>query len=504
MLGPFALERNYLKIDEIAKGSIENYVQQKCKRDPARRTDLTTSATFYTPDIINSIKSIQPTNHVTAASSSRPLVPPLVQSPATTSRDPRVERVQLAVRRFHVQKILHRPPPLPAHSRPAALRALPLQMIPVLVLAILPLARLAPHVLQRPRPSHRTGAGGRRVAPRSTPRVHHHHPGRDGDGRKLERRHGLGGWDRVPVQRRQVVVIAALARVGRAHPRRHVIVVGHVGRDPLGAHRVEGHGTVAERGSRVAAVHRGPGSRLFRVETGIHPRIQHSDVAHVATEFLLPECARIEVESGVNEPRLPGPSSCWCGYYLPLTVLHDLRSWWNAFQSILEEKREEDHFPRGTFMPMSPLVHFSFPSAAHTFFTSSSSSFFSSSSGKRETTSPPETNPVAGFVGILFSSFFHEEWGGEGEREVRGSWIADRRRLCSTEYSERVRTRRVLVERLRLSLRNDPLLLAGLKLHLPTTRLFYDSSLRIYVRENRRSSTTYVIILMRSCLRDNR
>lgn len=119
---------------------------------------------------------------------------------------------------------------------------------------------------------------------------------------------------------------------------------------------------------------------------------------------------------------------------------------------------------------------------------------------------PPETNPVAGSVGILFSSFFSRRKmrGEEGEREVRGSWIADRRRLCSTEYSERVRTRRVLVERLRLSLRNDPLLLAGLKLHLPTTRLFYDSSLRIYVRENRRSSTTYVIILMRSCLRDNR
>lgn len=74
---------------------------------------------------------------------------------------------------------------------------------------------------------------------------------------------------------------------------------------------------------------------------------------------------------------------------------------------------------------------------------------------------------------FLFFSFVLRNREG---REIRGSWIADRRRLCSTEYSERVRTRRVLVERLRLSLRNDPLLLAGLKLHLPTTRLLYDSS----------------------------
>lgn len=166
-----------------------------------------------------------PTNHVTAASSSRPLVPPLILGlPAATSPNPRVERVQLvhAVRRFHVQKILHRPPPLPAHT--PVLRALPLQMIPVLVLIILPLARLAPHILQRPRPSHRAGAGGRLAvapaqrgrAPRSTPRVHHHHPRRDSDGRQLERGHGLGGWHRVPVQRRQVVVVAALVRVRRA------------------------------------------------------------------------------------------------------------------------------------------------------------------------------------------------------------------------------------------------------------------------------------------------
>lgn len=110
---------------------------------------------------------------------------------------------------------------------------------------------------------------------------------------------------------------------------------------------------------------------------------------------------------------------------------------------------------------------------------------------------PPRNEPCGWFRRNSLLFFFSRRMGGEGEREVRGSWIADRRRLCSTEYSERVRTRRVLVERLRLSLRNDPLLLAGLKLHLPTTRLFYDSSLRIYVRENRRSSTTYVIILMR-------
>lgn len=82
-----------------------------------------------------------------------------------------------------------------------------------------------------------------------------------------------------------------------------------------------------------------------------------------------------------------------------------------------------------------------------------------------------ETN-VDGFAGFFFSFVLRNREG----REIRGSWIADRRRLCSTEYSERVRTRRVLVERLRLSLRNDPLLLAGLKLHLPTTRLLYDSS----------------------------
>lgn len=108
--------------------------------------------------------------------------------------------------------------------------------------------------------------------------------------------------------------------------------------------------------------------------------------------------------------------------------------------------------------------------------------------GKRRP--PPRNEPCGWFRRNSLLFFFSRRMGGEGEREVRGSWIADRRRLCSTEYSERVRTRRVLVERLRLSLRNDPLLLAGLKLHLPTTRLFYDSSLRIYVRENRRSSTT--------------
>lgn len=125
--------------------------------------------------------------------------------------------------------------------------------------------------------------------------------------------------------------------------------------------------------------------------------------------------------------------------------------------------------------------------------------------GQKGNDVPPRNEPCGWFRRNSLLFFFSRRMGGgEGEREVRGSWIADRRRLCSTEYSERVRTRRVLVERLRLSLRNDPLLLAGLKLHLPTTRLFYDSSLRIYVRENRRSSTTYVIILMRSCLRDNR
>lgn len=95
---------------------------------------------------------------------------------------------------------------------------------------------------------------------------------------------------------------------------------------------------------------------------------------------------------------------------------------------------------------------------------------------------------------MLFSFFFLRNGGG---REIGGSWIADRRRLCSTEYSERVRTRRVLVERLRLSLRNDPLLLAGLKLHLPTTRLLYDSSptyIRLGVRGAKREQAPTLLV----------
>lgn len=77
-------------------------------------------------------------------------------------------------------------------------------------------------------------------------------------------------------------------------------------RHPL-SHGVYRHRTITERGPPgrwMAAIHRWPGTGLFEIETRIHPRIQHSDVAHIArhdlflTEFFRDRCvSRLKVAS---------------------------------------------------------------------------------------------------------------------------------------------------------------------------------------------------------------
>ena len=248
------------------------------------------------------------TNHITAASSPRFLVSPLVRLSATSANP--FERVQLALLgRFRIQKILHRPSDLPA--RAATLRALPLKMIPVFVVIVLPLAHLAPDVFQGPRSAYRARARRHAASTESTgafgpaSRLHHHHSRRNSHRWHLKWRHRLRRRHRVPIQRRQIIIVASLVRIRRADSGWNVIVVGYVRRHPLG-HGVHRHRTVTERGPPgrwMAAIHRWPGTGLFEIETRIHPRIQHSDVAHIArhdhlTEFFGDSCvSRLKVAS---------------------------------------------------------------------------------------------------------------------------------------------------------------------------------------------------------------
>lgn len=119
------------------------------------------------------------THHVATASSRRLVVPSLLGLPAKLA-DP-LEGVERAFLRVDVQQVLHGSAYLSA--RVYALRAAPLQMIAVLVVIIVPLAHLAPDILQRPGPTngarawrHASGEATRALG--SSPGSFHHHHAR--------------------------------------------------------------------------------------------------------------------------------------------------------------------------------------------------------------------------------------------------------------------------------------------------------------------------------------
>lgn len=123
------------------------------------------------------------THHIATASLPRLIVPPLLGSSADFA-DP-LEGVQRTFLCINIQQILHRSTNLPAYVH--ALRAIPLQMIAVLVVIVVPLAHFAPDVLQGPGSADGAGAGWHAAPGEASGALgssswpfHHHHARRRG------------------------------------------------------------------------------------------------------------------------------------------------------------------------------------------------------------------------------------------------------------------------------------------------------------------------------------
>lgn len=187
---------------------------------------------------------------------------------------------------------------------------------------------------------------------------------------------------------------------------------------------------------------------------------------------------------------------------------------WSSFQSILEKREEEveenkgsrdfHHFPRGTFTSLFlpfRCPRFLLRPPLRSFLLSVRAKGKRRLVSFRSWNSPPEAN--SGSVGIFFSSFFTKKRGG------RGPWIVDRGSETTvlnwvqrtSAYSTRSRrATSPLVEKRPTSTRG-----------IETSSPYHSPLLRLIPTYTRPREPAFIddlatnaIILMRSCLRDNR